>query len=50
MPGGFNTWEQLEMCYVYQTWIYLWSSVFKYTNENEKKFRLNQLVLVLQKL
>lgn len=50
--GGpaFNVQEQIEMKFVYSTWIYLWSSTFSYIDENEQKFRFNQMIQVLRKL
>lgn len=32
---SFNVQEQIEMKFVYSTWIYLWSSTFNYIDENE---------------
>ena len=48
--NSFNVQEQIEMKFVYSTWIYMWSSTFSYIDENEQKFRFNQLIQVLRKL
>lgn len=33
--NSFNIQEQIEMKFVYSTWIYLWSSTFSFIDENE---------------
>lgn len=50
MQSSAFKFENQEMQLIFISWINLWCGSFKYQHDIEQKFRLNQLIQVLQKM